>query len=359
MYNDSYYTIDSNLTDGNVGARKHRSVRDNIFVLGAITNSVSNGNSPPIQIQVMDAIKCFDKLWLQACINSLYEAGLTNDQLNLLYIENRNAQIAVKINNRLSGRINVKDVVMQGSIWGSLKCTSVMDTLNRTAITDPSLQYHYKGDPTIPVGVLGMVDDTLAISDCGNKAIRKNAVINSFMETHKIALSQEKSSVLHIGKEGKCALPCPSLKVHQNVMQRKESTRYLGNVLSTKGGLCDMIEDRRNQGWGKIATIMGILSEVDMGVHKLEVGLLLRKAILINGLLYTAEAWSGLNEKQLARIEVVDTALLHKLTGGHVKSATEFYHLETATWKLRHHISCLRIMYHQEILKREACETIS
>ena len=120
MYNDSYYTIDSNLTDGNVGARKHRSVRDNIFVLGAITNSVSNGNSPPIQIQVMDAIKCFDKLWLQACINSLYEAGLTNDQLNLLYIENRNAQIAVKINNRLSGRINVKDVVMQGSIWGSL-----------------------------------------------------------------------------------------------------------------------------------------------------------------------------------------------------------------------------------------------
>ena len=92
---------------------------------------------------------------------------------------------------------------MQGSIWGSLKCTSVMDTLNRTAITDPSLQYHYKGDPTIPIGVLGMVDDTLAISDCGNKTIRKNAVINSFMETHKIALSQEKSSVLHIGKESK------------------------------------------------------------------------------------------------------------------------------------------------------------
>ena len=96
MYNDSYYTIDSNLTDGNVGARKNRSVRDNIFVLGAITNSVSNGNSPPIQIQVMDAIKCFDKLWLQACINSLYEAGLNIDPLNLLYIENRNAQIAVK-----------------------------------------------------------------------------------------------------------------------------------------------------------------------------------------------------------------------------------------------------------------------
>ena len=59
MYNDSYYTIDSNLTDGNVGARKERSVRDNIFVISAITNSVRNGTSAPIQVQVMDAVKCF------------------------------------------------------------------------------------------------------------------------------------------------------------------------------------------------------------------------------------------------------------------------------------------------------------
>ena len=86
VHNDSYYTIDSNLTDGNVGARKQRSVRDNIFVIGAMTNSVVNGRSAPIQVQVVDAIKCFDKLWLQDCIKSLYEAGVTHDHLHLLYI---------------------------------------------------------------------------------------------------------------------------------------------------------------------------------------------------------------------------------------------------------------------------------
>ena len=100
-------------------------------MIGAVINSVEKGNSAPIQVQVMDAINCFDKLWLQACINSLYEAGLDNDQLNLLYIENKNAQIAVKVNGKLSARINVSDVVMQGSIWGSLKCTSSMDRLNK------------------------------------------------------------------------------------------------------------------------------------------------------------------------------------------------------------------------------------
>ena len=109
-----------NLTDGNVGARKQRSARDNTFVISAICNSVLNGNSAPIQIQVMDAEKCFDKLWLQGCIKALFEAGLDNEKLNLLYIENKNASIAVKVNSKLSMRLNVKDVIMQGSVWSSL-----------------------------------------------------------------------------------------------------------------------------------------------------------------------------------------------------------------------------------------------
>ena len=87
-YNDCYYTIYNTLTDGNVGARKERSARDNIFVISAIINSVSNGTCAPIQVQVADIEKCFDNLWLKSCINALYEAGITHDQLNLLHIEN-------------------------------------------------------------------------------------------------------------------------------------------------------------------------------------------------------------------------------------------------------------------------------
>ena len=40
IYNDEYSNIDSNLTDANVGARKQRNIRDNIFVLNAIMNSM-------------------------------------------------------------------------------------------------------------------------------------------------------------------------------------------------------------------------------------------------------------------------------------------------------------------------------
>ena len=94
-----------------------------------------------------------------------------------------------------------------------------------------------------------------------------------------------------------------------------------------------------------MSTILGILSEVDLGVHRLEAGLKLREAILINSMLFSAEAWSGVNQKHLSRLEVVDSALLKKLTGGHAKCPTEFHHLETSTWKVRHHLTYLRLMY--------------
>ena len=103
---------------------------------------------------------------------------------------------------------------------------------------------------------------------------------------------------------------------------------------------------------------MGILSTVDMGVHKVEAGLMLRQAILINSMFFTAEVWSGLTEKHLARMEVVDSSLLRRLTGGHSKSALEFNHLETGTLKLRHILSHSRLMFHHEILTRDDNETL-
>ena len=118
-YNDCYDTIDNTLTNGKIGARKQRSTRDNKFVISAIINSVSNGTCAPIQEQVADIEKCFDNLWLKSCINALYEAGITHDQLNLLHIENNTVNIAVKSNGKLSTRINVRNVV--GLYVGRLK----------------------------------------------------------------------------------------------------------------------------------------------------------------------------------------------------------------------------------------------
>ena len=357
MYNDSYANIDGNLTDGNVGARRNRNIRDNLFVLGAVVNSVVNGKQDPIQVQVQDAEKCFDKLWLEATTNALYEAGLNNDILNLLYIENSNARVAVKINNGITQRFPVKSVEMQGTVWGSLKCTSSMDILNRNILKQKDLTYKFRGDPDIEIGVLGMVDDNLAISKCGTSSVRKNAVINSFIETQRLTLSKEKSVVLHIGKENKCIMPCPTLKVHTSNMKVVRSQRYLGDIISSTGSLRDTIEDRRNKGWGKISDISAILSEMP-DTRKIEIGLKLRDAKLMNGMIYSSEAWSKISDAEMVRLEQVDMALLLSLAEGHSKTSRAFVLLEFGVQKVRHIIMIRRLMYHHHLVTRPNDELI-
>ena len=358
MYNETYEVIDKNLTDGNVGARKDRSCRDNLFVLGAITNSVINGKSKAIQVQTIDIQKCFDKLWLEASINALYECGLKSDILNLLFIENQSADVAVKINGSLTERTVVKKVVMQGSVWGGLKCTSLMDKLNKILTTKDTLMYKYRGDPNIGIGVLGMIDDNLGISECGINSIVKNAIMNSFVEAQRLEMHIDKSKVLHVGNVTKCESLCPKLKVHNQVMHEAESFKYLGNIITKTGGNQATIQDRRNKGWGKVASIMGILGEIETGHHRIEVGLLLRKAILTSSLLFSAEAWSSISDSEIHKLEQVDSSLLKALVQGHSKTAVVFHHLETGTLKLRHILMKNRLLYHHHIVTRDESETI-
>ena len=108
---------------------------------------------------------------------------------------------------------------MQGSVWGSLKCTTSMDTLNRIILEQKHLTYKYRSDPNIEIGVMGMVDDNLCISMCGITSVQKNAIINSFIETQRLTLSKSKSVVIHVGRPSKCRYMCPTLKVHEQDMK--------------------------------------------------------------------------------------------------------------------------------------------
>ena len=129
IYNDAYETVDNNLTDCNVGSRKQRNIRDNLFVINTITNSSKKGIDRPCNICVYDVRKCFDTLWLDECINDLYEAGIQDDKLCLLYYQNKNARIAINTLNGRTERFTIQNTVMQGTVWAGLLCTCTMDKM--------------------------------------------------------------------------------------------------------------------------------------------------------------------------------------------------------------------------------------
>ena len=91
------------------------------------------------------------------------------------------------------------------------------------------------------------------------------------------------------------------------------------------------LEDRRNKGWRKVATILGLLGEVESRHHRIEVGLHLRRAILTSCLFLPAEAWSAMTDAEIHRLEQVDFALSKDLVRGHLRTALVFHPLKTGT----------------------------
>ena len=127
-------------------------------------NSQKQTSEEALDIQVYDVEQCLDSLWLKEVIAALYEAGLQNDKLPLLFLENRNAQVAVKTPGGISHRVNIRNIIMQGSVWGSISCVVLMDKLGKYAYKNKDLLYLYKGKVGCPP--LQMVDDVLAVQKC-------------------------------------------------------------------------------------------------------------------------------------------------------------------------------------------------
>ena len=105
-----------------------------------------------------------------------------------VFLENNNAQVTIKTNGILSCRINIKNIIMQGSIWGSICCFILMDELGKLAYSNPDLLYLYKGVEGTPP--LQMVDDIMAIQKCSTKSLQMNVSINIFIELEKLTLSK-------------------------------------------------------------------------------------------------------------------------------------------------------------------------
>ena len=125
----------------------------------------------------------------------------------LLYLENQNANIAIKTPGGKSARTNIRNIIMQGTVFGSFLCTVTMDKLGQFVYDHPELTYKYKGVVETPT--LGMVDDVLSVQKCSTDTVKSNSIINSFIESKKLKLSSRKCHRIHISGESKPSKGCP------------------------------------------------------------------------------------------------------------------------------------------------------
>ena len=134
IYMDNYSAIDKNMSDCNIGARKEKNIRDHLFIVYSVINSVLKGGEECIDLQVYDIQKAFDSLWLDDSFNDLYDSlpvEKRNNKLSLLYKTNLNNMVAINTPVGQTRRINMKRIIQQGGIWGSLICSNSIDSIGR------------------------------------------------------------------------------------------------------------------------------------------------------------------------------------------------------------------------------------
>ena len=123
LFNDIYKEIDQAMSDSNIGARKARHSKNHLFLLYGIVNYVLHEAKSNIDICIYDIEKCFDALWLEDCANDLFDSlptTLQNDKLALVYETNRNNFVAVKTAVGLTERVNIKNIITQGGVFGPI-----------------------------------------------------------------------------------------------------------------------------------------------------------------------------------------------------------------------------------------------
>ena len=127
---------------------------------------------------------------------------MKSDKLNLLYLMNKNEQVAVKTPYGSTKRVSITNKLRQERVWGSILCTATMDKLGKLKYNNKEMLYKYK--ETVGVPALDIVDDIVDIQACGVNAVMSNAVINSCVEHKKLTLSKTICHRLHCGEQILC-----------------------------------------------------------------------------------------------------------------------------------------------------------
>ena len=88
------------------------------------------------------------------------------------------------------------------------------------------------------------------------------------------------------------------------------------------------MKERTDKGYGIVNEILSILQEIPLGPYKISVGLKLREAMLLNGILFNSEIWYNVKLDEVQKLSQVDEYLLRNILGVPSKTPKEALYLE-------------------------------
>ena len=141
-------------------------------------------------------------------------------------------------------------------------------------------------------------------------------------------------------------------------MERKDSEKYLGDIISNDGKNLKNIKARIAKGTGIISKIITILEGIPFGRFYYQVGMILRNSLLVSSLLSNSESWYNVTNSELELLESADIQFLRNLLKAPRGPPKEMLYLEMGCVPLRELIIKRRIMFMHYIMNESESSII-
>ena len=198
VYDMKYPDIDRKMSDCQMGGRKRKGCKNNIFILNGLIHEVlSSKKMKPILLRFYNYSQMFDSIDLKEAISDIYDTGVDDDNLALLYRGNEEIHMAVKTANGLSERQIIRNCVLQGDTFGSILASVQVDKIGQECMEEG---YFYLYKNTLPVGFLGLVDDIVGVTEAGFKAHQLNSFMNVKTAEKSLQFGASKCKSMLVGK---------------------------------------------------------------------------------------------------------------------------------------------------------------
>ena len=344
-----YETVLKNRNDENIkeyisdfqnGGVKKRSPADNTLIFSEIIRQNKKLNRKTYVVYG-DAVKCFDKLWLKDCLVELYKADCPPQDIQMMYLMNKDTVIEVITPSGATNKVEIGEVAKQGTVLGPTFCCVETDQINKIGEDQERPLGNQK------VAILIFVDDVMSAGTADN--IRSAIHNMAEMETiKKFTFGLKKTNFMVIDSaRGKPEEIREEVK--SGAVKETDEYKYVGFWINKKGNCQLQIQKKKGKLKGEIIALKSVASYYNMGETFVNVRLQLYESCIIQSLLYNMEAWCKQSKGELKNLEQIQGRALCTLL--ELPRSTPYIGLlcELGIWRIEERLMYRKLMFYNNL----------
>ena len=321
------------------GSRTGRSTCDDIFLINGLIDHAKYLNAR-LYLTFYDYSTCFDSLWLEDSMISLWELGIQNELFALIFKMNEVARIKVKTPFGMSAPFVCKDIVKQGTVLSSNICS---------ASTGEICNYNTKGGAsvgTLTISDVLYVDDTTDPNTDIVDTIMSHDEIVNFSLSKRLSLNQPKCCIITINKKSTDSVP--TLIICRRQVQHVSKSKFLGDIVNEKGTNSDLIGDRVSKGNAAIINCITMCNEVTLGIFFTKTAMTLYHSVFLSVILFNSAVWTNITDKDMKNLRTIQLKYLKRVARAPYSTPNAFVFLEFGVLPVEYliHIRQLTFLHH-------------